>query len=174
MYVLPPLINFFGKLISVAELIASGYASLVSTAVPPPPGFNAAPLFSPTPREKNFSLLSTRCIEKKKNPINLLFFFFKSTALEFRKSMKRLAASLADMQQISNNNQDHDIHLRSLMIINVFNVESNIVSRKKRNTFHLHVECSFPFSVICFSNESSHFFSFPFSGFFILIRNINE
>ena len=48
-YILPPLINFYGRLISVAELIASGYASLVGTGVPPPPALDIAPLVQPTP-----------------------------------------------------------------------------------------------------------------------------
>ncbi|UJR11433.1 hypothetical protein I4U23_015613 [Adineta vaga] len=34
-YILPPVINFYGKMFSVAELIASGYASLVSSGAPP-------------------------------------------------------------------------------------------------------------------------------------------
>jgi hypothetical protein len=48
-YILPPLINFYGKLISVAELIVSGYASLVSTGAPPPPAIDIAPLVQPGP-----------------------------------------------------------------------------------------------------------------------------
>jgi hypothetical protein len=43
------LINFYGRLISVAELIASGYASLVSTGLPPPPAVDVAPLVLPGP-----------------------------------------------------------------------------------------------------------------------------
>jgi len=42
-------INFYGKLISVAQLIASGYASLVSSGAPPPPAVNVAPLVQPGP-----------------------------------------------------------------------------------------------------------------------------
>jgi hypothetical protein len=48
-YIIPPLINFFGKLISVGELIASGYASLVGPGIAPQPGFDVAPLVQPTP-----------------------------------------------------------------------------------------------------------------------------
>jgi len=49
MYIIPPVINFYGDLISIAELIASGYASLVSTGAPPPPAVNVAPLVQPGP-----------------------------------------------------------------------------------------------------------------------------
>jgi hypothetical protein len=48
-YILPPLINFYGRLISIAELIASGYASLVGTGLPPPAALDIAPLVQPTP-----------------------------------------------------------------------------------------------------------------------------
>jgi hypothetical protein len=48
-YIIPPVINFYGKLISVAQLIASGYASLVSSGAPPPPAVNVAPLVQPGP-----------------------------------------------------------------------------------------------------------------------------
>jgi hypothetical protein len=48
-YICPPVINFYGDLISIAELIASGYASLVSTGAPPPPAVNIAPLVQPGP-----------------------------------------------------------------------------------------------------------------------------
>jgi len=49
MYVIPPLINFYGKLFAVAQLIKWGYASLVSTGAPPPPNVNVAPLVQPPP-----------------------------------------------------------------------------------------------------------------------------
>jgi hypothetical protein len=43
-------INLYGQLFSIAELIASGYASLVSSGVPPPPGsINMIPFFQPQP-----------------------------------------------------------------------------------------------------------------------------
>lgn len=45
--VLPPLINFFGQRFAVAQLIKWGYASLVSTGLPPGPGLNAFPLVQP-------------------------------------------------------------------------------------------------------------------------------
>ncbi|UJR06892.1 hypothetical protein I4U23_011181 [Adineta vaga] len=48
-YIIPPLINFYGKMYSVAELIAYGYASLVSSGVPPIPPMNFLPYFQPTP-----------------------------------------------------------------------------------------------------------------------------
>ncbi|CAF1033567.1 unnamed protein product [Adineta steineri] len=48
-YILPPLINFYGKMFSVAELIASGYASLVSSGVPPPINGPIFPSFFPQP-----------------------------------------------------------------------------------------------------------------------------
>lgn len=50
-YIIPPLINFYGKMFSVAELIASGYASLVSSGVPPAGSFNMMPFFQPVPRQ---------------------------------------------------------------------------------------------------------------------------
>ncbi|CAF4037702.1 unnamed protein product [Rotaria sp. Silwood2] len=43
-YILPPVVNFYGKVYSVGQLIASGYASLVSTGAPPPPAVDVAPL----------------------------------------------------------------------------------------------------------------------------------
>ncbi|CAF2766104.1 unnamed protein product [Rotaria sp. Silwood2] len=43
-YILPPVVNFYGKVYSVGQLIASGYASLVSTGGPPPPAVDVAPL----------------------------------------------------------------------------------------------------------------------------------
>lgn len=46
---LPPLINFYGQRFAVAQLIKWGYASLVSTGVPPPPNVNIAPLVQPAP-----------------------------------------------------------------------------------------------------------------------------
>ncbi|CAF3655637.1 unnamed protein product [Adineta steineri] len=48
-YILPPLINFYGKMFSVAELIVSGYASLVSTGAPLTPPINMLSYFQPTP-----------------------------------------------------------------------------------------------------------------------------
>ncbi|CAF1111003.1 unnamed protein product [Adineta ricciae] len=48
-YILPPVINFYGKLTSVAQLVASGYASLVSSGAPPPPAVDVAPLVQPGP-----------------------------------------------------------------------------------------------------------------------------
>ncbi|CAF0957387.1 unnamed protein product [Adineta ricciae] len=48
-YILPPVINFYGKLISIAQLVASGYASLVSSGAPPPPAVDVAPLVQPGP-----------------------------------------------------------------------------------------------------------------------------
>jgi len=42
MYILPPLVNFFGQRFAVAQLIAWGYASLVSGGAPPPPNINVA------------------------------------------------------------------------------------------------------------------------------------
>ncbi|CAF4069623.1 unnamed protein product [Adineta steineri] len=48
-YIIPPLINFYGQMFSVAELIASGYASLVSSGVPPTGNFNMMPFFLPQP-----------------------------------------------------------------------------------------------------------------------------
>ncbi|CAF1118247.1 unnamed protein product [Didymodactylos carnosus] len=49
MYIIPPLVNFYGQIFSVAELIAWGYASLVSSGAPPPPNVNVAPLIQPAP-----------------------------------------------------------------------------------------------------------------------------
>ncbi|CAF0770447.1 unnamed protein product [Rotaria sordida] len=43
-YILPPVINFYGKVYSIGELIASGYASLVSTGASPPPAVDVSPL----------------------------------------------------------------------------------------------------------------------------------
>jgi hypothetical protein len=48
-YILPPLINFYGQRFAVAQLIKWGYASLVSTGAPPPPNINVAPLVTPVP-----------------------------------------------------------------------------------------------------------------------------
>ena len=48
-YVLPPLINFYGQRFAVAQLIKWGYASLVSSGIPPPPNVNVAPLVQPVP-----------------------------------------------------------------------------------------------------------------------------
>ncbi|CAF1082072.1 unnamed protein product [Rotaria magnacalcarata] len=42
-YILPPVVNFYGDIYSVAELIANGYASLVSTGAPPPPSVDVSP-----------------------------------------------------------------------------------------------------------------------------------
>ncbi|CAF1427531.1 unnamed protein product [Adineta ricciae] len=41
-YILPPLINYNSKMISVAELMAYGYATLINTGVPMPSQFNIA------------------------------------------------------------------------------------------------------------------------------------
>jgi hypothetical protein len=46
---MPPLINFYGQRFAVAQLIKWGYASLVSSGAPPPPGVNVAPLVQPPP-----------------------------------------------------------------------------------------------------------------------------
>jgi len=43
------LINFYGQRFAVAQLIKWGYASLVSSGVPPPPNVNVAPLVQPVP-----------------------------------------------------------------------------------------------------------------------------
>ncbi|CAF3700383.1 unnamed protein product [Rotaria sp. Silwood1] len=43
-YILPPVVNFYGEVYSVGELISSGYASLVSTGASPPPAVDVAPL----------------------------------------------------------------------------------------------------------------------------------
>jgi len=43
------LINFYGQRFAVAQLIKWGYASLVSSGVPPPPAVNVAPLVQPGP-----------------------------------------------------------------------------------------------------------------------------
>ncbi|CAF0846905.1 unnamed protein product [Adineta steineri] len=48
-YIIPPVINFYGKMFSVAELIVSGYASLVSSGVPPTGPINMMSYFQPTP-----------------------------------------------------------------------------------------------------------------------------
>jgi hypothetical protein len=40
-------INFYGQRFSIAELIASGYCSLVSSGAPPPPAVDVAPLVQP-------------------------------------------------------------------------------------------------------------------------------
>lgn len=47
LYIIPPVINMYGQMFSIAELIASGYCSLVSSGVPPPPAVNVAPLVGP-------------------------------------------------------------------------------------------------------------------------------
>jgi len=48
-YIIPPLINFYGERFAVAQLIKWGYASLVSSGAPPPPNINVAPLVQPAP-----------------------------------------------------------------------------------------------------------------------------
>ncbi|UJR10980.1 hypothetical protein I4U23_015165 [Adineta vaga] len=48
-YILPPLVNSYGKLYSVAELIAFGYASLVSTGVPPNSFIDMRSYYRPIP-----------------------------------------------------------------------------------------------------------------------------
>jgi len=40
-------INFYGQRFSIAQLIASGYVSLVSSGAPPPPAVDVAPLVQP-------------------------------------------------------------------------------------------------------------------------------
>lgn len=47
LYIIPPVINFYGQRFAIAELIVSGYASLVSSGAPPPPAVNVAPLVQP-------------------------------------------------------------------------------------------------------------------------------
>ncbi|CAF0857904.1 unnamed protein product [Rotaria sordida] len=47
-YILPPLINFYGQRFAVAQLIKWGYASLVSTGAPPPPNVDVASLVQPS------------------------------------------------------------------------------------------------------------------------------
>jgi hypothetical protein len=49
-YILPPLINAYGKVFSVAELIASGYVSLVSTSGIMPT-IDIRTLYRPVPRK---------------------------------------------------------------------------------------------------------------------------
>lgn len=49
LYIIPPIINFYGQRFAVAQLIKWGYASLVSSGVPPPPAVNVAPLVQPGP-----------------------------------------------------------------------------------------------------------------------------
>ncbi|CAF3435854.1 unnamed protein product [Rotaria sp. Silwood1] len=48
-YILPPLINFYGQRFAVAQLIKWGYASLVSTGASPPPNVDVAPLIQQPP-----------------------------------------------------------------------------------------------------------------------------
>ncbi|CAF0820005.1 unnamed protein product [Adineta steineri] len=48
-YILPPLINFYGKMFSIAELIMSGYASLVDGGSQPTGPINMIPYFQPRP-----------------------------------------------------------------------------------------------------------------------------
>ncbi len=48
-YIIPPLINFYGQRFAVAQLIKWGYASLVSSGAPPPPNIDVAPLVQPPP-----------------------------------------------------------------------------------------------------------------------------
>ena len=43
------MINFFGRRFSIADLIASGYASLVSSGAPPTGPINMMPYFQPIP-----------------------------------------------------------------------------------------------------------------------------
>jgi hypothetical protein len=49
LYIIPPLINFFGQRFAVAQLIKWGYASLVSSGAPVGPGVDVAPLVQPAP-----------------------------------------------------------------------------------------------------------------------------
>ncbi len=53
-YVLPPLSNVYGKTFSVGELIASGYASFVSTGIGMMTFMNTANLFHPGPCKWSF------------------------------------------------------------------------------------------------------------------------
>ena len=46
-YIIPPLINFYGERFAVAQLIKWGYASLVSSGAPVAPGVDVAPLIQP-------------------------------------------------------------------------------------------------------------------------------
>ena len=48
-YIIPPLINFYGQRFAVAQLIKWGYASLVSSGAPVGPGLDVAPLVQPPP-----------------------------------------------------------------------------------------------------------------------------
>jgi hypothetical protein len=41
-YILPPLINFYRKAFSVAELLAYGYVTFLRNGVPTPPQFDIA------------------------------------------------------------------------------------------------------------------------------------
>jgi hypothetical protein len=41
-YILPPLVNAYGKVFSVAELVAYGYATFLSNGAPMSPYFNIA------------------------------------------------------------------------------------------------------------------------------------
>jgi hypothetical protein len=65
-YIIPPVINFYGQRFSIAELIASGYVSLVSSGAPPPPAVDVAPLVQPG-AGRCFVLIN--CF--------LIFFFFR-------------------------------------------------------------------------------------------------
>ncbi|CAF3011678.1 unnamed protein product [Rotaria sp. Silwood2] len=49
LYILPPLINFYGQRFAVAQLIKWGYASLVSTGASPPPNVDVAPFIQQSP-----------------------------------------------------------------------------------------------------------------------------
>lgn len=55
-YIIPPVINFYGQRFSIAELIASGYVSLVSSGAPPPPAVDVAPLVQPGPGKDFFKI----------------------------------------------------------------------------------------------------------------------
>mgnify|MGYP006904174190 FL=1 len=48
-YIIPPVINMFGQMFSIGELIASGYASLVSSGAIPIGPINMLPFFQPIP-----------------------------------------------------------------------------------------------------------------------------
>jgi len=48
-FIIPPLINFYGERFAVAQLIKWGYASLVSSGAPVGPGVDVAPLVHPPP-----------------------------------------------------------------------------------------------------------------------------
>ena len=46
-YILPPLINYYGQIFPIAGLIASGYASLINNGIALPPSFNIGYVVQP-------------------------------------------------------------------------------------------------------------------------------